>query len=442
MIPAWRCASNCCDFSGRLGTSKHLTLLRLQQHVLKLTEAKAALEDVQQLVHETALYTFTSAQDRRTLNTAHKCLDSLRIRTEAQANTVEEAVKQNQMSLASHLRQETAEAPFSPRWIIDKEKAISSLSNKHDIVPHYDWADRGISQGYPKPVSQDPCRLSWSLPPCLLSFTADLLDLAWLEMMDTTYIQAAMLDVVWEESERYRAVSLPSHSVLFHSIASGCFTRQGACRCVASQFNAWQYHASEGAVCPEGLTVRSPGSWRGGSWVSALLICCFSPSLQSCCDVWLAVLLCKILNSSAHKPPASTELVFTEWILLCFWFCCLLCLLLLFLVRRFFVSSFHSYDSGLRTGPRSSFDSPRRDAFSHALTNSFISTNTVWRPSESYWGEARKKNGRDTIDPPFPVMKKACAVFDLHLSFHCVLVSLPWMLQHSFVFRVNSIILR
>ena len=94
------------------GNNDALTLLRLQQHVLKLTAAKTALEDVQQLVHETALYTFTSAQDRRTLSTVQKCLDSLRIRIEAQANTVEEAVKQNQMSLALHLRQETAETPL------------------------------------------------------------------------------------------------------------------------------------------------------------------------------------------------------------------------------------------------------------------------------------------------------------------------------------------
>ena len=160
-------------------------------------------------------------------------------------------------------------------------------------------------------------------------------------------------------SERYCAVSLPSHS-----IASGCFTRQGACRCVASQFNAWQYHASEGALCPEGLTVRSPGSWRGGSWVSALLMCCFSPSLRSCCNVWLAVLLCKILNSSAHKPPASTELVLREWIFALFLVLLFALVAVLFLVCRFSVLVFHSYDSGLRTGPRSSFDSPKRDAFS------------------------------------------------------------------------------
>ena len=75
-----------------------LTLLSLQQQVLQLTTAKAALDDVQKLVH--ALYNFTSAQDRRTLSTTQSCLDSLHIRLEAHANTVEETVKQRQVSLA------------------------------------------------------------------------------------------------------------------------------------------------------------------------------------------------------------------------------------------------------------------------------------------------------------------------------------------------------
>ena len=88
-----------------------LTLLSLQQQVLQLTTARATLDDVLKLVHETTLYNFTSAQDRRTLNTAQSCLDSLRIRLEAHANTVEETVKQRQVSLVLRQRQETAEAP-------------------------------------------------------------------------------------------------------------------------------------------------------------------------------------------------------------------------------------------------------------------------------------------------------------------------------------------
>ena len=104
------------------GSNDALTLLRLQQQVLTLTTAKTALEDVQRLVQGTALHNFTSAQDRRTLSTAQSCLDSLRIRIEAQVNTVEEAVKQRQVSLALHQRQETAKAPVFLAELVTKRK--------------------------------------------------------------------------------------------------------------------------------------------------------------------------------------------------------------------------------------------------------------------------------------------------------------------------------
>ena len=104
------------------GSNDALTLLHLQQQVITLTTAKTALEDVQRLVHETALHNFTSAQDRRTLSTAQSCLDSLRIRIEAQVNTVEETVKQRQVSLALHQRQETAKAPVRLAELVTKRK--------------------------------------------------------------------------------------------------------------------------------------------------------------------------------------------------------------------------------------------------------------------------------------------------------------------------------
>ena len=102
-----------------------LTLLRLQQQVIQLTTAKTALEDVQKLVHETALYNFTSAQDRRTLSTAQSCLDSLRIRIEAQVDTIEETVKQSQISLVLHQHKETAGAPVLLAEISTKRKPCS-----------------------------------------------------------------------------------------------------------------------------------------------------------------------------------------------------------------------------------------------------------------------------------------------------------------------------
>ena len=57
-----------------------LMLLQLQKQVQQLTEARATLTKVMALVRETPLHNFTSAQDRRTLNTAQSCLDSLSIR--------------------------------------------------------------------------------------------------------------------------------------------------------------------------------------------------------------------------------------------------------------------------------------------------------------------------------------------------------------------------
>ena len=84
-----------------------LMLLTLQQPVLQLTEARATLANVLTLVRATPLHNFTSAQDRRTLSTAQSCLDSLCIRLEAHANTVEETVKQKQLAFLERQRQAT-----------------------------------------------------------------------------------------------------------------------------------------------------------------------------------------------------------------------------------------------------------------------------------------------------------------------------------------------
>ena len=82
------------------GCNEALDLLLLQEYADKVTRTKAALEEIQAVLHEeTILANFTSAQDRRTLNTAHCCLNSLRIRVEAHVNSVEQTVKQRQLSL-------------------------------------------------------------------------------------------------------------------------------------------------------------------------------------------------------------------------------------------------------------------------------------------------------------------------------------------------------
>ena len=87
-----------------------LALLNLQKQVHQITEARATLANVMTLVRETPVHNFTSAQDRRTLSTAQSCLDSLSIRLEAHANTVEETVKQKQLTFLLHQRQMTIQA--------------------------------------------------------------------------------------------------------------------------------------------------------------------------------------------------------------------------------------------------------------------------------------------------------------------------------------------
>ena len=95
-------------------SNEALTLLTLQQQVLQFTAARATLDEVLELVHETPLCNLASAQDRRTLNTAQSCLESLRIGLEAHANTVEDTVRQKQVSLVLRQRQEAAVATELP----------------------------------------------------------------------------------------------------------------------------------------------------------------------------------------------------------------------------------------------------------------------------------------------------------------------------------------
>ena len=92
------------------GDNEALALLTLQKQVRQIAKARATLANVLTLVQETPLHNFTSAQDRRTLSIAQNCLDSLNIRLEAHANTVEETVKQKQLTLLLHQQQMTVHA--------------------------------------------------------------------------------------------------------------------------------------------------------------------------------------------------------------------------------------------------------------------------------------------------------------------------------------------
>ena len=60
----------------------------------------------------------------------------------------------------------------------------------------------------------------------------------------------------------------------------------------------------EDVSCPDGFSARSPGSWQGGSWVSALLCGLFYWTSSHDLAMWsggVLLFLCKISNSLAHK---------------------------------------------------------------------------------------------------------------------------------------------
>ena len=97
-----------------------------------MTKTKAALEEIQALLHEeTTLANFTSAQDRRTLSTAHCCLNSLRIRVEAHVNSVEQTVKQRQLSLTQNQWDGRAKIPAAPEEMRTASSKYRQFQTSH-----------------------------------------------------------------------------------------------------------------------------------------------------------------------------------------------------------------------------------------------------------------------------------------------------------------------
>ena len=78
-----------------------------------------------------------------------------------------------------------------------------------------------------------------------------------------------------------------------------------------------------------GFTVRSPGSWLGGSWVSALVIISVVLHLRRDLAVmsgWLCFcFLQDLFNSPAHKLPSLTEHVHRYGVFLVSFVVCLFC---------------------------------------------------------------------------------------------------------------------
>ena len=98
--------------------------------------------------------------------------------------------------------------------------------------------------------------------------------------LSVTLSYVSRLRDVWEP---YTAGCLPMCCSLFHCMA--------ACNC-------------EDVSCPEGFTARSPGSWQGGSWVSALLggLFCWTPS-QDLAPWSGVVCFCSVQDIVQGRPP-------------------------------------------------------------------------------------------------------------------------------------------
>ena len=156
----------------------------------------------------------------------------------------------------------------------------------------------------------------------------------------------------------------------------------------------------EGVLCLKGSSVQSPGSWQGGSWVSALLgdVFCLTPSqdlaLGSCVSLSF---MSKISNSPAHQLLWSLGAVLSvlplpAFVVFCLfvWFflgcvcgvCCFVCVLLVGYLGL----------TRLRTimvcAP---LLNPQRGIQCMHMRNSFIQHNNVRRPGESHRGAGRKK---------------------------------------------------
>ena len=144
-----------------------------------------------------------------------------------------------------------------------------------------------------------------------------------------------------------------------------------------SKRNRKQPTPPEELKCPLGFSVRSPGSWLGESWVSALLIQC----LHLRCDL-AVVWLCCFCFMQDHTQFIGTQAVahnrvlpfgvavwgFVGGFVALVWFCCCF---------GWFPFGVHPLeDSGLRNGPHSTFDSPMRDVYS-CMFNSFTDTYIV-----------------------------------------------------------------
>ena len=126
--------------------SEGRNLLLLQDYVRKVCQAQLMLETNICFIAETEILTgIFSEHDRRTLRTACQCLNSLRIRVEARANTVERAMIEQQLQfmqsrvqpvLTEDLRTADTSCPSGTcrPWYVARSSLLTIL-NLNTLVP-------------------------------------------------------------------------------------------------------------------------------------------------------------------------------------------------------------------------------------------------------------------------------------------------------------------
>ena len=110
-------------------------LLLLQDYVRNVSQAQLMLEQTSATLQRTEVLTgIFSEHDLRTLRTACQCLNSLRIRVEARANTVERTMIEQQLQ-------------FMQSWV--QPVSTEDLRTDDTSCPSRTYADHFMSQDHP-----------------------------------------------------------------------------------------------------------------------------------------------------------------------------------------------------------------------------------------------------------------------------------------------------
>ena len=330
-------------------------LLLLQDYVRNVSQAQLMLEQTSASLQRTEVLTgIFSEHDLRTLRTACQCLNSLRIRVEARANTVERTMIEQQLQFMQSRVQ-----PVS----------TEDLRTDDTSCPSRTYADHFMTQDHP----HWPFRL-WTLWwHSATTWWQPLRRTLWCHQDEDDWKSTTerILSVPW--APLYRLLVITYHPRSFSpplSLVSHHF------RC----YTAWSLLASKCSfyflwvVMPDGLPYVISGILAGGIPGFRIVLCCFTHSTVWQCDVCVCVLsfvlfpaipipelmqcyhLTLSLASGLDRRSLSILLVCFVWVVFLV-FVCVLVLFLLFCAWLWFLLFFLMDCDGCWTMYRS-FSSP------------------------------------------------------------------------------------